>query len=55
MVIDVDFTLNYAMIYKAALCLNRPDVLFLAGCTDKKIPIGPNMFLIGKCGFSLEN
>lgn len=46
-IFDVDLTLNYAKLYRATLCLNRPDVLFLAGCTDKKLPVGPNMFLIG--------
>ncbi|KAF2889499.1 hypothetical protein ILUMI_16674 [Ignelater luminosus] len=50
-VADVDFTLNYAQMYKAALCLNRPDVLFIAGATDKKLPVGPDMFLIGPAYF----
>ncbi|KAF2896187.1 hypothetical protein ILUMI_09990, partial [Ignelater luminosus] len=50
-VCDVDLTLNYATLYNAALCLKRPDVLFIAGCADKKLPVRPNVFLIGPAYF----
>ncbi|KAF2898599.1 hypothetical protein ILUMI_07575 [Ignelater luminosus] len=46
-ILDVDINLNFAKMYKAALCLKRSDVLFLAGATDEKLLLGPNTFLIG--------
>lgn len=50
-ILDVDINLNLAKMYKAALCLKRPDVLFLAGATDKKLLVRPGVFLIGLCAF----
>lgn len=46
-VMDLDVNLNYVKLLKAIVYLQRPEVLFILAATDKKIPFGFNILLIG--------
>lgn len=44
---DADINLNYVRLQKAATYLKRPEVIFITGATDTKVPVGLNNVLIG--------
>ncbi|RZC42464.1 phosphoglycolate phosphatase 2-like [Asbolus verrucosus] len=44
---DADINLNYVKLQKAATYLKRPEVIFITGATDMKLPVGLNHVLLG--------
>lgn len=44
-VLEADININYLKLIKASIYLKRPEVLFLVGINDCKIPIGGSMIL----------
>lgn len=44
-VLDLDINMNYIKLMRASVYLKRPDVLFLVGITDNKIPLLGNVML----------
>lgn len=52
-VIDLDLNINFIKMHKALVYLSRPDVLFICGGSDKKIPISSKFCVIGPSFCSL--
>ncbi|KAF2898597.1 hypothetical protein ILUMI_07573 [Ignelater luminosus] len=46
-IVDADLNLNFPKIFKAATHLKRPDVIFMTGATDRRIPVGANFEFMG--------
>lgn len=46
--VDLDVNINFIKLMKAITYLRRPDVLFLAGATDIKVPLTKQSEIIGK-------
>lgn len=46
-VIDWSLNVNYMALQKAVIYLNRPDVIFVTGATDKRLPLSSKVKLIG--------
>lgn len=44
-VLELDINMNYTKLMRASVYLKRPDVLFLVGITDNKIPLFGNAML----------
>lgn len=53
MVVDLDVNLTFIKLHKALLYLLRPDVLFIGGGCDRKIPFSRNYSVVGP-GFYIE-
>lgn len=45
--VDVDFNCSHPKIARAAYFLSRPDVLFIAGATDTKLPLNKTISILG--------
>lgn len=43
----MDVNLNFIKLMKASIYMNRPEVIFLVGATDNKIPTG-KLTVLGK-------
>lgn len=50
-IVDLDVNINFIKLQKALVYLSRPDVLFICGGSDKKIPISSKFCIIGSCSF----
>lgn len=46
-IVDVDFNISHPKVARAAFFLNKPDVLFMTGATDLKLPLGKNLTILG--------
>lgn len=46
--VDLDINICFMKIMRAIIYLQRPDVLFLAGATDIKVPLTVKSDIIGK-------
>ncbi|KAL0879950.1 hypothetical protein ABMA27_002464 [Loxostege sticticalis] len=51
-VIDADFKVNLAKLYKATTYLRRPEVIFLNGATDRYVPMKPGCMALGTGAFT---
>lgn len=52
MVIDVDFNLTSAKLMRAHLYLRHPDCLLITGATDRLLPVGKGVNIIGPGAFA---
>ncbi|XP_068634022.1 uncharacterized protein [Battus philenor] len=46
-VFDSDFNVNLAKLYKAITYLERPDVIYISGATDRYVPLKPGQLSLG--------
>lgn len=47
-VVDWDLNMGYICLQRAVVYLKRPDVVFIAGASDRQLPFNPKFNLIGK-------